>query len=137
MKKMGIMFALLVFLITGFVFAQDAAPSCEIVVSGSVGTEGDILWANVKSFSNGRLRIEVRNRSRSMDFEIVRVEVEGLNLRGNVVSLNFEGRAIRMPDGYDGILPRNSGKVDIQIRENELAVLRSVTSVRVVADYCR
>jgi hypothetical protein len=136
MKKMGIMVALLVFLMTSLVFAQDEAPSCEIVVSGSAGTEGNILWANVKNFRDGRLRIEAQNRSRSMDFEIVRVEVVGINARGNEVELSFRGRKIKMPKGYDGILPRNSGKVDIEIKEDELAVLRRVSRVTVITDIC-
>jgi hypothetical protein len=136
MKKIGIMVALLVFLMTGLAFAQDEAPSCQIVVSGGYNTAGDILWAEVDNFADGRLRLKVRNRSKSMDFEIVSVEVVGINARGNEVKLSFSGSKIRMPDGYDGILPRNSGNVRIQIRDDGLNVLRRVTSVTVYSDIC-
>jgi len=136
MKKMGIMVALLVFLMTGLVFAQDEAPSCQIVVSGGYNTAGDILWAEVANFANGRLSLKVRNRSTSMDFEIVKVVVVGKNARGNEVTLDFNGSDIEMPDGYDGILPRKSGTIRINIREKELNVLRSVTRVTVYSDIC-
>jgi hypothetical protein len=113
MKKTGIILALLMFSMTGLMFAQvEEGAICTILISGRVG-ESSPVTAEIRSFNNsGRLRIRVANRINNEDIEIVKVEVTGKNARGNTVTRSFTGSDIEMPEDYDGIVPRRD-RVDI------------------------
>jgi hypothetical protein len=135
MKKIGILFTLLVVLMTSFVFAQvEEGSTCKIFVSGKEGESVEVT-AEIRDFTDtGRLRIRVRNRIRNEDIEILYIEVTGKNARGNAITRTYTGSDIRMPEGYDGIIPRNE-RVDIEIRG--ITIMRSVSSVTVYSDICK
>jgi len=147
MKKMGWMIFFLMFFSVGFVSAQEnEADSCTVYISGSAEEVGVRFEAEVKDYnlSNGRLRIDVRNRDRNTDIDIRTVEVVGyVNVKdknGRIIgksekTTTFSYKNIIFPASIsNGRLLKNSSKQTITV--NVPKTWDGVTSVTVYADAC-
>ena len=146
MKKMGWMIFFLMFFSVGFVSAQDnEVDSCPVYISGSAEEAGVRFEAEIKDYnsSNGRLRIDVRNRDRNTDIDIRTVEVVGyVNVKDNKGRITkdedterFSYRDITFPPSIsDGKLPKNSSRQTITVYVPRK--WNGVISVTVYADAC-
>ena len=149
MKKMGIMVVFLVFLTTGFIFAQEDEPeinpwaTCQVVVMDYSNIDGEleVEFNGIVPIerSNGatinRLSINMRNRSRNLDVQIERVKVKGITRGGREVEETFRGSKIKYSKEFvDHILPHGSKKGRIRVR---LEYINTVTEVTIYADVCQ
>ena len=135
MKRQGISLVML-FVTIALASAQvEAGAFCTILVSGREGESVEVT-AEIRDFdvSRGRLRIRVRNRLRDDDIEILSVEVVGKNVRGTEIKRTISANDLIMPDGYDGIIPHRSDRIEITIEG--LTLFRSVSGVTVYSDIC-